>query len=215
MIFDFNHSKKVFIVGTIFGVLLSVALAYFANMVVGAVLFFLIFEWVLFRFSKKVAIRSMNDLESVLYKDGNALEYFKQYETMIKKDIGFDKRWLVKKYHNIMVAALVLNDEKRFYQYYDKANDAFDDIYSLLPLFNYFKTLLNTMANYVFNNQKTLNNLKVDFKKLDQPIQNQILNNPFSFHNWVSKTKDFKEENYPLILVELETNRKRNTNSKN
>ncbi len=210
MILDFNKSKLFLIIGTLVGMILAVLLSFFANMILGAILFFLVYEWFLYKFSKKVALKAMNDLESVLYIQGNATFYYKQYETMILNHKGLDERWLLKKYHNIMVATLVLNDENSFYKYYNEATHKFKTTYNTLPIFNYFNTLLNNMARVVFYNKTHTKKLVEDFNSLDSNLKQQISKNPYSFHNWVMAKKPYQINETPFIIKTLEENRLKN-----
>ncbi len=211
MIFEFKKAKNTLLIGALVGIIVIALLFVFTNQAFVMLLFVFLYPWMLYRYSKRVAVRSMQDLEALLYRHGDVKKYLSEYQRLIENKKSKDKRWQLQKHHNAMVAAMVLNDQSLYDKYNHAAETQFSDLYKLLPVFNYFRHVLNAMSQKVFEKKYSPRAMLDAFKHLEKQVQAQILRNPNSFHNWVINDSDGNQENPPFVIGQLNKNRKINT----
>lgn len=217
MILEFKKSRLILLIGLAIGLIVTGLLFLFTQQLFVLLLFVFLYPWMLYRYSKKAALRSIQDLEKILHRELDAKRYIDKYNQLIDKPKSRDSRWNLKKYHNIMLAALVLNDQPLFNQYLKASNEKFESVYRILPVFNYLKNTLLVMEMAVFENKHSTKVMEESFEKLDKQIQATILKNPYSFHNWVLNLTKYNEseiESLPNVLKKLTMNAYENNSKK-
>ena len=210
MILEFNKSRNTLLIGTLIGFIVVALLFLFTEQVFVMILFVFLYPWMLYRYAKRVASRAMQDLELLLYKEENPEQYLANYLSLIKRNKSKDERWQLQKHHSVMIAALVLNDQKLFNTYQKEAETRFANVFKILPLFNYFNQVLKAMGKLVFENKRSTRPMLDAFKHLEQGVQVQILKNPNSFHNWVINEEDAEDETKPYVIRQLNQNKSLN-----
>ncbi len=209
MILEFKKSRLTLFIGLAIGIIVTGLLFLFTQQIFVILLFVFLYPWMLYRYSKKAALRAIQDLEKILHRDLDAKKYMETYNQLIDNPKSRDSRWNLKKYHNVMLATLVLNDQTLFNHYLEASNQKFDSVYQMLPVFNYLKNTLLVMNRAVFENKHSTKAMTESFETLDQQVKTSILKNPYSFHNWVLNILNYSKseiEALPNVLKKLTMN---------
>ncbi len=207
MILEFKNSRNTLFIGGLIGIIVILLLFIFTEQAFVMLVFVFFYPWMLYRYAKRVSMRAMQDLERLMYLQEKPKQYLETYLKLIENNKSRDERWQLQKHHSVMVAALVLNNESLFNQYQKEVESRFSNLFRILPVFNYFNQVLKAMAKILFENKHSIRPMLDAFKKLDPPVQAQILNNANSFHNWVLNEDGVADASQPYVIRQLNQNR--------
>ncbi|MFP4462138.1 MAG: hypothetical protein ACLFQE_08065 [Thermotogota bacterium] len=208
MFWDYLRARLSLIIGVLIGLLIFILLILYSNNMWAIIGFLPLYLILLRSFVKKVAIKTMHDLEKSLYKDLDVLNYASKYDYLAKNGVTFDERWTVTKYQNALLGNLFLGDRRKTEGHINYLEENYKDFYKKNPLFKYMFEVLKTLHSLFYENpqdfkqnRKTMINT---FGKLPEEVKKQIKGNEESFHNWIQWNEknviDAKDKNHKNLL---------------
>ncbi len=185
MILELNRARTVLIVGVLVGIATLTLITWFNPNPLVLLMFVFLYAYTLFKYVKRVAMKELNDYERLLHQEGAFEEYFRRYQSLLKKTLSKDARWQVKKLQNVLLGAILIDDELAIKQSLDQLNSSHASLYNIHPIFNYMKETLVLIHSLTTGGKPSFKAYEKAFNKLDKETQSMIKQNPHSYDRWL------------------------------
>lgn len=189
MFWDFLRARLSLVIGLLVGIAVFILLWLTRSNVWVTVGFLPLYLILLRSFVKRVSIKTMHDMERMLYKDLRILDYASKYEYLAQNGVNFDERWTVTKYHNAILGNIFLGRKRKAKTHIDYLQDSYEKFYGMNSVFKYMFEVLKTLYAMFFETPEDFKRHKKTMVKaldsLPDEVKKQIKSNEESFHNWI------------------------------
>lgn len=206
MIFELTRARTVLIIGLLVGIATFTLIILFNPNPLVSLMFVFLYAYTLFKYVKRVSIKELNDYERRLHQDGDWEGYFRLYQSLLQKKLSKDARWQVKKLQNVVLGAILLNDQEVKATYIEQLKSTHETLYKIHPIFNYMKETLLLIHRLTEGEKLSFEAYEKAFEHLDKETQSMIKQNPHSYHRWLDQYPHYDQSEkaeLPAVLKRL------------